>query len=135
MDDDDFMIIGAKKKKEIKNDDKHPLNSCIENFKKFIINPDNSQPSIKQLTEIGSNGEVDKNFIRPSIWKSFLNVVPFGVNSVKDCNSGKTLEESVKLVAKQRTEYKNKLKGLNALKKFNGDPLGGSNDVSLNLYT
>ena len=65
-------------------------------------------------------GEVDKLMIRPTAWKLLLGVFP----------SDKSISEWVKLVKKQRNEYKEKLKNLNALKKFAGDPLGGNSDVN-----
>ena len=65
------------------------------------------------------NGEIDDKLIRPTAWKLLLGVIPFD----------KPISDWIKLVNKQRSEYKNKLKNLNALKKFAGDPLGGTTDV------
>lgn len=65
-------------------------------------------------------GEVDKLMLRPTAWKLLLNVFPFD----------KPVTEWLKLIKKQRSEYKEKLKNLNALKKFAGDPLGGNSDVN-----
>jgi hypothetical protein len=67
------------------------------------------------------DGEVDKNLIRPILWKLFLNVI--SMNS--------PIHEWVSKVVKQRSDYKTKIKNMNALKKFSGDPLGGTNDVKL----
>lgn len=124
MDDDDsLMIIGAKKTKEIKNDDKNDLNTCVQNFKKYALSEGDKSVNVNKdlLVNICHFGEVDKNYIRPIIWKTFLNVLPLQT----------TLEDWVGIVTKQRSSYKSKVKNLNALKKFSGDPLGGSNDVSL----
>jgi hypothetical protein len=117
-DDDGLMIIGAKKKKEIKNDDKHDMDTCISYFKKLILTEESLNK--ERLIEIGLIGDMDKNYIRPTIWKTFLNILPFNSK----------LDEWVELTIKQRNIYKIKLKSLNALKKFSGDPLGGSNDVN-----
>lgn len=118
MEDDGLMIIGAKKSKEVKNNDKHELENCIMNFKKFALK-ENELVNKALLSSLSISGEIDKNFIRPLLWKTFLNVISIN-NKVEDW---------VSQVSKQRTDYKTKLKNLNALKKFSGDPLGGSNDV------
>jgi hypothetical protein len=68
-------------------------------------------------------GEVDKLMLRPTAWKLLLNVFPFD----------KPVTEWLKLIKKQRNEYKEKLKNLNALKKFAGDPLGGNSDVKIKI--
>jgi hypothetical protein len=117
------MIIGAKKKKELKNDDKNEISICINSFKKFILNKDEIINK-DNLIEIGLSGDVDKNLIRPIIWKTFLNVLPINDK----------VEEWIPIIIKQRNTYKNKLKNLNALKKFSGDPLGGSGDVKIKIY-
>jgi hypothetical protein len=118
-DDDGLMIIGAKKTKEIKNYDKNDLNLCISNFKKFAFTQNSELIDKETLSGFCLNGEVDKNYIRPLIWKIFLNV--FSINN--------KIEDWVSQVNKQRIDYKQKLKNMNALKKFSGDPLGGSQDV------
>ena len=72
-------------------------------------------------------GEVDKLMLRPTAWKLLLGVFPFD----------QPVAEWLKLVKKQRSQYREKLKNLNALKKFAGDPLGGNSDVNknnLNFY-
>ena len=69
-------------------------------------------------------GEVDKLMIRPTAWKLLLGVLPFDQN----------ISEWLKVVKKNRTVYKEKLKNLNALKKFAGDPLGGNDDVYYLFY-
>jgi hypothetical protein len=74
----------------------------------------------KKILESCMGGEVDKLMIRPTIWKLLLGVFSFD----------QSIPEWIKLVNKQRNEYKSKLKGLNSLKKFSGDPLGGTNDVN-----
>lgn len=66
------------------------------------------------------NGEIDKLMLRPTTWKLLLEVLPFD----------KSISEWIKIIKKQRDEYKEKLKNLNALKKFAGDPLGGNDDVN-----
>lgn len=66
-------------------------------------------------------GEVDKLMLRPTAWKLLLNVLPFD----------QPVTEWIKIIKKQRIEYNEKLKNLNALKKFSGDPLGGNDDVRI----
>ena len=119
-DDDGLMIIGAKKTKEIKNYDKNDINLCVNNFKKFAFFSKEELIDKENLSNFCFTGEVEKNYIRPLIWKVFLNVL--SINN--------SLEDWVSQVNKQRLDFKQKLKNLNALKKFSGDPLGGSQDVS-----
>ena len=69
-------------------------------------------------------GEIDKNLIRPTTWKLLLGVLPFD----------KSISDWIKIVDKQRTEFKNKLKNLSSLKKFSGDPLGGNQDVKILIF-
>ena len=119
MDEETLMITGAKKKNEIKNYDKNNLTECLAAFKKFFISNDSL---IKDsLAKLGLTGEIETNYIRPSYWKFILNIFP--------SNSDK-LEDWILSTTKQRNEFKNKLRSLNSLKKFSGDPLGGSTDVS-----
>lgn len=65
------------------------------------------------------NGEIEGKMIRPTVWKLLLGIIPFD----------KPMAEWIKIVSKQRSEWKNKVKNLNTLKKFAGDPLGGTTDV------
>ena len=46
----------------------------------------------------------------------------------------KKIDEWIPKIAQQRLEYKSKIKNLNALKKFSGDPLGGQNDSGWNSF-
>ena len=116
-DNDDLMIVGAKKKTGVKNYDKNDISECRDSFLKLILQPDRINK--EKFVDLCMNGHIDKNFIRPTIWKMFLNVLPIDIE-VKDW---------ISTVHKQRLLYKNKMKNLNTLKKFNGDPLGGSSDV------
>jgi hypothetical protein len=117
-DNDDLMIVGAKKKTTVKkNYDKNELIDCRESFVKLILQQEKLNK--EKFIEMCMNGEVDKNFIRSTVWKMFLNVLPID----------KPIEEWIQIVNKQRQAYKNKMKNLNTLKKFSGDPLGGSSDV------
>jgi hypothetical protein len=124
MDDDDLMIIGAKKNTKAEKDyDKHDTTLCINNFKKYILSGSTSDNTISQsrdsFVEMSINGDADKNFIRPTLWKIFLGVYPIE----------SPIEEWVNKTAKIRNEFKQKLKCLTTLKKFSGDPLGNQNDV------
>ena len=76
MDNDDgFMIIGAKKKNDVKNPDKHDLDTCAIAFKKFILSNDGSI-NREFLIDMCVAGEIDKNLIRATTWKLLLNVLP-----------------------------------------------------------
>ena len=113
---EEFMIIGAKKKNEIKISDKLDQNKCIEAFNKYYC-----KEIIKneEIIELINNGELEKSLIRPIAWRIFL-------------NGGKIeLKAMISIIIKKRNEFKQKLKNLNSLKKFSGDPLNGinSNDV------
>lgn len=70
------------------------------------------------------SGEIEGKMIRPTAWKLLLGIIPFD----------KPISEWVKIVNKQRSEWKNKMKNLNTLKKFAGDPLGGNSDVNYIFY-
>ncbi len=118
-DNDELMIVGAKKKINIKNYDKNEINACKDSFVKYILSADIVNKD--KLIEMCMNGDVDKNLIRPTIWKTLLHVLPIESR----------IEEWIETVNKQRIKYKNKMKSLNTLKKFSGDPLGGSQDVIL----
>jgi hypothetical protein len=118
-DDDGLMIIGAKKTNDVKNYDKNDLQTCVNHFKKFAFCQNEELLNKENMSNLCLTGEIDSNFIRPLVWKTFLNVI--SINN--------KIEEWVNQVVKQRQDYKLKLKNLNALKKFSGDPLGGSNDV------
>ena len=65
------------------------------------------------------NAQFEGNMIRPTVWKLLLGIIPFD----------KPIAEWIKIVNTQRSEWKNKVKNLNTLKKFAGDPLGGTSDV------
>lgn len=65
------------------------------------------------------NGEIEGKSTRPTVWKLLLCIIPFD----------KPVSEWIKIVSKQRSEWKNKVRNLNTLKKFAGDPLGGNSDV------
>jgi len=118
-DDDGLMIIGAKKSNEVKNYDKNDLQTCVNHFKKFAFCENGELLNKEHMSNLCLTGEIDSNFIRPLVWKTFLNVI--SINN--------KIEDWVNQVVRQRQDFKGKLKNLNALKKFSGDPLGGSNDV------
>ena len=65
------------------------------------------------------SGDIEAKMIRPTVWKLLLGIIPFE----------KPIADWIKIVTKQRSEWKNKVKNLNTLKKFAGDPLGGTTDV------
>jgi len=118
MDDcDNLMIVGAKKKTTVKNYDKNEVGDCRDSFLKLILQPEKLNKD--KFMELCMNGEIDKFFIRPTVWKMFLDVLP----------ADKPIEDWIVIINKQRQTYKNKMKNLNTLKKFSGDPLGGSSDV------
>jgi hypothetical protein len=121
MDEDGLLIVGAKKKNEVKNYDKNNLNDCIESFKKFVLQSTEENNNKDKFIELCQTGEVDKHLIRPTIWKMLLDVLSIDSK----------IDDWVVKLSKQRALFKTKLKGLNTLKKFSGDPLGGSNEVNL----
>src|SRR5689334_15853565 len=111
--DDDLMIIGAKKKNNVKDYDKNDLDQCVNSFKKNILNGD-VLSSRDVFVDICTSGDAEKNLLRPILWNLFLGILPFEMS----------IEEWVEKTVKNRANYKVKLKGLNSLKKFSGDPLG-----------
>ncbi len=98
--------------------DKHNQAECQESFKKVFFAQE--KVNKEKLLETCMNGEIEGKMIRPTLWKLLLGVIPFD----------KQLAEWIKIVTKQRSEWKNKVKNLNTLKKFAGDPLGGTTDVT-----
>jgi hypothetical protein len=122
MDDDDF-IIGAKKKNEKKyksrlilSYDKNDINQCINGFKKILAQQEIDK---QNLTKLSMLGEIGNQHLRPIAWQILLNLLP----------ADEKLDEWVGRKQKQRNEFRNKVKGLTQLKKFSGDPLGGTSDV------
>jgi hypothetical protein len=101
------------------SDDKNDVNQCIAGFKKFLLIEIDKQ----NLLKLCMTGEIGNKNIRPITWQILLNLLP----------ANEKLEEWVCIKQRQRNEFKNKVKGLTQLKKFSGDPLGGTNDVNIIL--
>jgi hypothetical protein len=97
--------------------DKNEINQCNNSFKKFFLT--NQEVDKQNLLKLSMSGDIGNQSIRPMTWQILLNLLP----------SNENLEEWANIKQKQRTEFKNKLKGLTQLKKFSGDPLGGTHDV------
>jgi hypothetical protein len=75
------------------------------------------------LIETCIAGNLDKDCIRPTVWKLLLNIF----------NPNGSISNWLSTTLKQRAEFKLKQKSLVGLKKFSGDPLGGNAEVNL-LY-
>lgn len=91
---------------------------CLDNFKKFFIEKSENYNKIL-LIETCISGNLDKDFIRPTVWKLLLNIL----------NPNGTISNWIQKTMKQRNDFKSKQKNLIALKKFSGDPLGGNAEV------
>ena len=116
MEDNISLVTGAKKEK-IPNYDKNNFNLCISNFSRLALGIPPSQ--IKDnLINLSIKSDIEENFIRPTAWKIFLNVLPSSPES--------TLKSWIDTVKTQRAAFKKKVKNLKTLKKFAGDPLGNS---------
>ena len=70
---------------------------------------------VENLKKFATEGQLDKEKLRPIAWKIFLGVLP----------NTTSLREWVEVIANQREEYKKKIKKFCKIKKFIGDPLGG----------
>ena len=91
---------------------KYNINELSLIFKeKILLNP----YRVENLKKFASEGQLDKEMLRPMAWKIFLGVLP----------NTTSLREWVEIIANQREEYKKKIKKFCKIKKFIGDPLGG----------
>ena len=91
---------------------KNNINELSRVFKeKILLNP----YRVENLKKLASEGELDKQLLRPIAWKIFLGVLP----------NTTSLREWVDIIANQREEFKKKIKKFCKIKKFIGDPLGG----------
>jgi len=70
---------------------------------------------VENLKKFATEGQLEKEMLRPIAWKIFLGVLP----------NTTSLREWVEIIANQREEYKKKIKKFCKIKKFIGDPLGG----------
>jgi hypothetical protein len=120
-DEDDFMIIGAKKTNSSASDDKHKESLCVENFK-FIFGT--SKLDTGKLSELCFEGLIEEKYIRPTLWRVFLDIF----------NEKEGMGNWIETTNKLRNEYKAKVRGLANLKKLSGDPLGNSNDSNWNSF-
>ena len=60
-----------------------------------------------------NSGEIDRFHIRSTLWRIFLNIIPYNTNYT----------QWVDQVGLEREKFKKKLKVYNNLKKISGDPL------------
>ena len=76
---------------------KNNINELSRVFKeKILLNP----YRVENLKKLASEGELDKQLLRPIAWKIFLGVLP----------NTTSLREWVDIIANQREEFKKKLK-------------------------
>ena len=91
---------------------KNNINELSLIFKeKILLNP----YRVENLKKFATEGQLDKEKLRPMAWKIFLGVLP----------NTTSLREWVEIIANQREEFKKKIKKFCKIKKFIGDPLGG----------
>jgi len=91
---------------------KNNINELSLIFKeKILLNP----YRVENLKKFATEGQLEKEMLRPIAWKIFLGVLP----------NTTSLREWVEIIANQREEYKKKIKKFCKIKKFIGDPLGG----------
>lgn len=115
------LVTGAKKSTQ-NSDDKNNLKFCIENFSNEVIENSSAILKIKEdLIKLSNQGMLASNYLRPTGWKIFLNVLP--------SNETDSLLTWVNTVIEQRKLYKKRIKALNCLKKLSGDPLGKEKEV------
>ena len=91
---------------------KNNINQLSLIFKeKILLNP----YKLENLKQYATEGELNKELLRPIAWKLFLGVLP----------NTTSLREWVEIISNQREEFKKKIKKFCKIKKFIGDPLGG----------
>ena len=79
---------------------------------KILLNP----YRVEDLKKYAIEGKLSKELLRPMAWKILLGVLP----------NTTSLREWVEIISNQREEYKKKFKKFCKIKKFIGDPLGGT---------
>ena len=105
---------------------KHPKEKCIEQFNSLIIkNLSNPQTILDNLKELSMSGEIEKNFIRSTSWNILLKTYDLNPN---ESDTKQNLKSILLKIFNNRKKYKKKLKEITSLKKFSGDPLGGSKE-------
>ena len=125
MEDNFSLVTGAKKEKTIPNYDKNNFNLCISNFSRIVL--EIAPEKIKEsLINLSIKSDIEENYIRPTAWKIFLNVLPSSPDS--------TLKTWIETVKTQRAKFKTKVKELKTLKKYAGDPLGNAKDPEWNSF-
>ncbi len=103
---------------EIKQIEKKSKSECIKIFKDKILENPNILESLKHLF---SNFEDEEIFLRPLIWKIYLETL-----KIKEENNIKEIIINfIEEISNQREEYKKKFKKYCKIKKFSNDPLGG----------
>ena len=103
---------------EIKQVEKKSKSECIKIFKDKILENPNILESLKHLF---SNFENEEIFLRPLIWKIYLETL-----KIKEENNIKEIIINfIEEISNQREEYKKKFKKYCKIKKFSNDPLGG----------
>ena len=110
MEDNFSLVTGAKKEKTIPNYDKNNFNLCISNFSRIVL--EIAPEKIKEsLINLSIKSDIEENYIRPTAWKIFLNVLPSSPDS--------TLKTWIETVKTQRAKFKTKVKELKTLKNNN----------------
>ena len=105
---------------------KNPKEKCIEQFNSiFIKNLSNPQNLLNNLKENSMCGEIEKNYIRSTSWNILLKTYEIDLNS---SDTKQNLKSILLKILNNRKKYKKKLKEITSLKKFSGDPLGGSKE-------
>ena len=105
---------------------KNPKEKCIEQFNSiFIKNLSNPQNLLNNLKENSMCGEIEKNYIRSTSWNILLKTYEIDLNST---DTKQNLKSILLKIFNNRKKYKKKLKEITSLKKFSGDPLGGSKE-------
>ena len=105
---------------------KNPKEKCIEQFNSiFIKNLSNPQNLLNNLKENSMSGEIEKNYIRSTSWNILLKTYELDLNIT---DTKQNLKSILLKIFNNRKKYKKKLKEITSLKKFSGDPLGGSKE-------
>ena len=83
--------------------DKNNFNLCISNFSRIVL--EIAPEKIKEsLINLSIKSDIEENYIRPTAWKIFLNVLPSSPDS--------TLKTWIETVKTQRAKFKTKVKEL-----------------------
>jgi hypothetical protein len=108
--------------------DKYDTNNCIKQFKFQILERCEYFPKFrKNIIGMSFTNEIESSFIRPTIWKIFLDILPTNEKAEKV-----DLYTWLKVTFDLRNKYTKKLKSIRSISRIKGDPLGNTSKGETN---